>query len=396
MPKLKANITPKVLEWARLSAGYSPDEAAAKVSKNTTAEAILAWEKGDDQPSVSQMRRLAEAYKRPLSLFYLPNPPKDFQPMHDFRRMPGEVANHYSPLLRREMRWAGQRRELALELYQDIEQEPPRFSVGRASLSDGVEQLGSSIREGLSVTYLQQTWAANRRNSFMYWRRKIDEAGVLIFQAERVPTDEMLGFSVAASILPVIVVNRKNRRGRVFTLLHEFVHLMLRGSAICDIDEDYDRPAAEQRTEIFCNAVAASALVPEAEFLQENTVTATRKDDWQMGGLDALAEKYGVSAMVILRRLLTLRRISERFYRERQADYHAIYARLDKQAQEQTEEAEILRNMPQETIGKLGANFIRLVLDNYYRERITLSDVSDYLGVKVRHVQKIEEKVRAG
>ena len=53
-------------------------------------ERLQAWEKeGNDQtPTVNQLKRMAERYKRPLSVFYLSAPPKDFLPLRDFRRLP--------------------------------------------------------------------------------------------------------------------------------------------------------------------------------------------------------------------------------------------------------------------------------------------------------------------
>jgi DNA-directed RNA polymerase specialized sigma subunit len=36
---------------------------------------------------------------------------------------------------------------------------------------------------------------------------------------------------------------------------------------------------------------------------------------------------------------------------------------------------------------------VRLVLQSYYQDRITLSDVSEYLGVRLKHLSKIEQAV---
>ena len=313
--------------------------------------------------------------------------------MRDFRRMPGEIANVYSPELRHEIRLANERRQLALELFAELEEESTRFSLS-ATLSDAPEKVGTTIRDALDIDYAKQTQSRNRQSSFPFWRRRMEALGVLVFQAERVKLSEMLGFSIVDPVLPVITVNRKNKRGRVFTLLHEFTHLMLRRSGICDLDEDDLRLPDEQRVEVFCNAVAASALVPAQNLLNEPQVFGKGRSSWRNDELEALAERYGVSALVVLRRLLTVGRITEAFYREKQADYRAIYKRLDQEELDSRGEAEILRNMPRETLGKLGSPFVRLVLNNYYRETITLNDVSDYVGVKVRHVPKIEEQLR--
>lgn len=396
MTRVKAQITPELLEWARLSAGLSPDEAAQKVSKTTTGERILAWENGKDKPTIPQLRKMAQAYRRPLSIFYLPERPKDFQPMHDFRRMPGEAENILSQVLRREIRAAYQRRELALELLEDLDEKPSVFTLS-TTLNDEPEIVGLMIRDALKVSYEEQTLYKNRVNSFRYWQRKIEEFGVLVFQVPRIPKSEMLGFSIAEPVLPVIAVNMKGKRGRVFTAMHEFAHLMLRRSGLCDHDEDSFRPPEEQGVEVFCNAVAGAALVPSRDLLREPIVAAkgSGRNLWDEEEINTLAGRYGVSQEVFVRRLLTLKRITNEFYQQKRNEYLAIYKRLEEQEKENQKDQDIRRNMPRETITKLGSPFVSLVLNNYYRDHITLSDVSDYLGVRVRHVPKIEREVRA-
>ena len=65
--------------------------------------------------------QIAKLYKFPLSVFYLNAPLKNFQVMHDFRKLPEElIENIYLPTLKYEIRLAQQRRELALEFTQYI------------------------------------------------------------------------------------------------------------------------------------------------------------------------------------------------------------------------------------------------------------------------------------
>lgn len=49
--------------------------------------------------------------------------------------------------------------------------------------------------------------------------------------------------------------------------------------------------------------------------------------------------------------------------------------------------------MPRETVANYGKPFVRRVIENYHLDRISLSDVSGYLGVKVRHVPGIEQQL---
>jgi len=94
---VKAKVKPELLRWARESAGYSVTEAARKLSK-LAPERLEQWESGEDQPTIAQLRHMARVYRRPLSVFYLPEVPM-FPVMHDFRRLPGEVSDQYSSAL---------------------------------------------------------------------------------------------------------------------------------------------------------------------------------------------------------------------------------------------------------------------------------------------------------
>jgi Zn-dependent peptidase ImmA (M78 family) len=60
---------------------------------------------------------------------------------------------------------------------------------------------------------------------------------------------------------------------RVFSLIHELVHLMLHQSGVSDLDIDAARQAQDEMVEVFCNAVAAAVLIPQDLFLAESAVT---------------------------------------------------------------------------------------------------------------------------
>jgi len=90
-----ALIKPELLVWARQSAGLSLDAAAAKL--RVSAERLRSWETDEARPTIAQLRTAARVYKRPLAIFYLPEPPLDFQPLRDYRRVPEAQLGQLSP-----------------------------------------------------------------------------------------------------------------------------------------------------------------------------------------------------------------------------------------------------------------------------------------------------------
>lgn len=380
-------VDPAILVWARSTAGLSIEEAAARIP--TKAERVLDWERGESGPSMAQLRKMAGIYKRLLSDFFLAAVPQEEALPHDFRRMPGEVAGRYSRALRVQLRMAGERRQLALDLVADLDTDLPKLA-GRLQFGSNPETVGGELRHLLGVTMPEQRTWRNPRDSYNNWRAAAERTGILVFQAAGIAPAEMLGFALPARPLPVIGVNRKLRpNGRTFTLLHECVHVFLEQSSICDIDEGMLRPPEDQRVEVFCNAVAGAALVPFEFLLSEPLVRfhPPRPRDWSGEELGALGRTFGVSEEVILRRLLTAGRTSNGFYAARRQAWGALI----NDVAEADPEAEFRRNMPQEVVSDLGRPFTRLVVDSYVSSFTSLSDVSRYLGLRAGQVPRVQE-----
>ncbi len=389
--RLRATIQPTVLAWARTTAGYEVEAAAEKM--DLAPETLAAWETGTDQPSIAQLRKLAEFYKRPLAVMYLPEPPRTFRAMHDFRRLPDAGGGRYTPGLTYEIRLAQQRRELALELLEDDGTPPVEFRLATNMRADP-EVVGAEVRSALDITYeLQSRWR-DPRAGLNAWRNRIEQKGVLVFQGTRFDAEEASGFAIWESRLPVIVVNRKDTPARrVFSLLHELTHLMLHQSGVSDLNEQSPRSDADQIMEIFCNRVAAAALMPRDRFLSEGAVRVrgAGHHEWSDDEISELAKIYSTSREAVVRRLVTCGRASEAFYGQKRAKYAAEF--LEQKQRQKDARKPIPRNMPRETIADYGHPFVKIVLEQYHQDRLTLADVTGYLGVKARYISDIERQV---
>ncbi len=383
---VEALVKPDLLIWARNNAGLTVEQAAKKAQ--VKPERLESWETGERRPTIKQLRKLGNAYKRPLAVFYLPEPPKDFQPIRDFRSFPGIVAGVESPNLRFEIRQARDRREIALDLYEELEGELPQFSA-EASLSDNPEKLAIQIRNRLGITREIQCGFKDEYNAFNWWRSAVEDAGVLVFQATGIDLSEMRGFSISETPLPAIVVNVKDLpRARVFTMLHEFVHIMLQDGGLCDLREEARRAPGDERIEVFCNRVAGAMLVPRDSLLQEDIVLQKgRGAEWSDEDILTLARRYQVSSEVLLRRLLICGRTTREFYQRKRREFEQQYEMLGRRIRS--------GHVPpyRVAISKAGPMFIRLVLSNYYQENITTSDLSDFLNIKLKHLHRIEGEI---
>jgi Zn-dependent peptidase ImmA (M78 family)/DNA-binding XRE family transcriptional regulator len=394
--RVRALVKSEILKWARKSAGFEIEAAAKKIQ--VKPEQLASWEDDDGRPTINQLRKMATAYRRPLSVFYLQEVPTTFQVLRDFRRLPGDGLRQYSPALLYEMRFAQQRRELALELLEGIDETPIPFILS-TSLDVDPENLGTIIRRELRIAYALQVAWRDQRIAFNTWRAHIESLGVLVFQMGRVSPDEVSGFAISEEIFPVIAISRKDTpfSRRTFSLLHEFAHLMLRQSGVSDPDVDAARPPEDQEVEVFCNHVAAAALMPRERFLGEDILQLRfGRAEWADDELEELAKVYSVSREAVVRRLLTFDRTTEDFYQRKREQYHAERELRKARERAKLQEQEYRPNPPRDAVSNYGKPFIRLVLNNYYQDHITLSDVSSYLGLRVRHVPKIEQTLGFG
>src|SRR6266851_7017564 len=151
--RVEALVKPELLRWGRETAGLSLEAAAKKI--DVKPERLLSWESGDARPSIPQLRNLADAYKRPLAAFYLPAPPAPLERPRDFRKAPGDGPREDSPALLYEIRRAHYRRDVAIELLEELGEEPVSLAL-TVSQSDDPEQVGARIRDLLGVDYATQ------------------------------------------------------------------------------------------------------------------------------------------------------------------------------------------------------------------------------------------------
>lgn len=393
MARLKANIRGSVLRWARESAGFrSLEDAAEKMG--FAAETYAAWEDEDDAPSVPQLRTIATTFGRPLAVFFLHEPPMTFQVLRDLRRLPGRGTRTLPTGIQLEINAAEQRREVTLEMAEDVGVYFEPFSL-TAEMREDPEAIGMRIRRHLEIAFADQIkWKDSEgRGALNAWRARIEAAGVLVFQATKFSSEEASGFAISKPTLPIIVVNRADApTRRTFSLLHELVHLMVRVSGVSELATDVSRPPEDQAIEVFCNKVAAAALMPRAEFL-EYSAAATKgrnSEAWSDAEISDIARVFGSSREAVVRRLFNFGYTSGGFYGRKRAQYAAEMAER-KAKLKAAPSKPIPRNMPQETISNLGRPMVRAVLGNYHQDRITLSEVSGYLGLKTKHIAKLEQ-----
>jgi Zn-dependent peptidase ImmA (M78 family) len=389
MAVLRLDIEPSILAWARESIGLSREEAAKQIGIYPLD--LRFWEEGVGGPTLPQLQSMSEAYDRPLAAFFLSEPPVDSDSIPDFRQLPENQSRAWSPQLHGAFRRIQLQREAAKEIAEIADELPPPLDLSLRTDLDP-EEAGESVRSWLGASFLHES-PTNEINHLGRWIVLIEDKAILVAQVQGVQLEEMRGMSIAESPFPAIAINGKDAPGgKLFTLLHELTHVLLRSGGLCDLGDGRggDRTPGE-RLERFCNHVAAATLMPRSVLLHDARVSsAPATTRWTDTELRSLARRFGVSSEAMLLRLVTLERASADYYRERRAHFLAIYAGL-RERDANDKRATGGPSYYRMKIRNFGRRYVTSVLAAYHRRDITGAELADYLDIKLDRVPKLEE-----
>lgn len=390
----KAYITPKVFKWARESANIATEIAASKV--RVPVKKLEEWENGVDFPTISQAQKLAKAYRRPFALFFLPDIPTDFQLLQDFRKKGSKELSTASLFMIREIQ---QKQAWISEMYEENKESKIPF-IGRFNIKDNPVIVANDILNTLNINPLN--YLSN--NPIIEWIDKAESKGIFVsrtsFIHSRLKLDaaEIQGFAISDYFAPFIFINTDDWNApQLFTFVHELAHLWIAKSGISNEiepaikDPSYYNSIDYNPIELFCNEVAANALMPE-EFISKLDMNSfdNAKDVFNN------AKLLGVSSFAFLVRALKLSVISPKKYMQlkylAELEYHEFLTR---------EAAKSIRlkekpGGPNYYLLQLNRNsrlFTQTVLDAFRGGVIEPSMASNLLNVPANKFPKLEAQM---
>ncbi|HEX5502610.1 MAG TPA: XRE family transcriptional regulator [Thermomicrobiales bacterium] len=390
MTNFEVDVAPDVLLWARKSIGLTPDEAARKIGID--ALTLRYWEEGAENPTIGKLRKMAEVYKRPLAVLLLPEPPRSFDALKDFRLLQRNQGKPYSPALHLAFRRVQMQREVAEELAELEGAVPPPIDLP-ISPGDDPEASGDTIRAWLG-TSVRDAGQGSRGDDLSRWIDLVEDKSILVAQVGGIAIEEMRGCSISDQPFPAIVINGKDApRGKLFTLLHELVHVLLHAGGVCDL-EDRRRHVntPTERIERYCNQVAAAILMPRELVLRDPAVEkASEATRWSQQELRRVADLHGVSTEAMLLRLVTLNKASWDFYINRRPHFLQAYEEARRAQGERGGGPSFYRMK----LRDFGRRYTSAVVDAYHRRDINSAELADYLEIKVNQLQRLEEELGA-
>ena len=375
MPKNSADlafINPAVLRWAikrsKLSNEFIADEL------NVRAQDVEAWtQAGGAHPPFQKALDLAKILHVPFGFFYLKNLPSEDLPLPDFRGFNREYqpSNNLVDVLNDVL--------LKQDWYRDHEKESSRVAlkfVGSFDLQSSIFDVASDIRRHIGITQQLRQAVTSWGEYVSTLTRQTEQAGVLVMRSgvvgnvtlRKLKVEELQGFAMADPYAPIIFVNSSDfKASQVFTIAHELAHIWIGQTAIANADE---LGHAHNKTESFCNRVAAEVLVPQEEFLN-----AWRHDSSAEAEIRVkrIARQFWVSGLVSLRRARELKQVTEEeFTRIKDEE-------LKHRSKATSRGGDYYRNL----LARMSARFTAAVVGDVHAGKLQIRDAAHLLGMKV-------------
>ena len=374
---IPAAVTPTVLKRAREIAGYSVNHIADKIDE--PPEKIITWENGRDLPTISKLKQLSNIYKRPLAYFFLPEPPTEPSLPKDYRSLARQENYPITPETKLVIRKSRKYQKIATQLMKALGVEYP--SLIKAKDTENPEEIASTIRTLIGVDINEQFHWSNSSEAYKIWRKIVENQKIIVLQFP-IPIKQARGFTLLGSNVPAVVVSSKDTlNGKIFSLFHEFAHILLGDEGIYSIQE------LNERKEVFCNHFAGAFLVPKYELTETFSLKLPKykSKDFDIY-IEDVASRYKVSRYVILRRLETINIITKEQYNYKQA----IWESEDK---DKTVIQFGRSSYPERIISQKGNFYVSLVLKATRMGLINTSDAIEYLDEKAKYLSELENLI---
>ncbi len=307
---MRISVQPEMLTWARQRARLDIDNLLNRFPK------FNEWEQGVSQPILKQLEVFANKTHLPLGTFFLPEPPKEEIPIPDFRTMASVPYDQPTPDLLETIYICQQRQEWYRDYLRMQRTEELAF-VGKTTIEAEIIEVAADIRKTIDFDLEQRQQVRTWTDALRLFIEQVEKHGVLVMVSgvvgsnnyRKLDPEEFRGFALVDEFASLIFINSNDTKSaKMFTLAHELAHIWLGESGISNIQAE---KIPDEKTERWCNLVAAELLVPLEDL--NNSYNADSELNVEM---EQLARRYKVSTLVILRRIFDLGAISRDIFWE--------------------------------------------------------------------------------
>jgi Zn-dependent peptidase ImmA (M78 family) len=370
------------MKWAVESSGWTTDEISRRleISPNT----LSGWLSGKINPTLNQLEALAASIKRPLAAFFLSTPPIEKPLPKDYRMLPGRVGKFDKKTVLA-IRRARRLQRVSKELSDNINA-ATSFTLPKSTLSSSPLALAERYRHEFMFNEEKQKKMRTPYEVFNFLRDVIEEKNIVIFQIS-MPVDDARGFTLVDDVPAIIVVNSKDAiDARIFTLMHEFGHVLLQESGI-SMPENALVIRDIEKVEKWCNDFASAFLLPEA--IARNIFNPNKSVITETETLNNFSRTYKLSKAMLLYNMAKFGYITQK----------QLTTVLDRYKPNNVKtkgkkSGGFGKSADRTCMSEKGQKFVSLVISNMEKGFITHSDALNYLSIKSKNLEKVTSKAR--
>lgn len=340
---------------------------------NVSESTVEGWTTRRQKISVSKLENLSEYVKRPLATFLLDSPP-DEQMLPDYRGQSSKITQKTALAIR----MARYLQEAAGEMMRLLGEDAAPDIHATVTVHQSPEKVASEERLRLGLEERELVYRPGEKAQRFYnaLREAVEAQNIPVFQ-QSTSTEEMRGMSLYGRPCVVLINSKDIMQARRFTLMHEYGHILLREGGLCKPGmRNKDDTYATHNVEAWCNRFAAFALMPRTQFLEEHQKLKESGKSYAET-IDRLARKFVVSKQATAIHALDLGLESRDFRSE------------GKKGKSGGRRPDPVTACVNERGGKL----VSLVLASRQARLISGRDAVDYLGIDLKHIAKLRERL---
>ena len=370
-------ISSDVLTWAADQSGWDRLELADQLKVDVVT--LSAWLKGADLPTTTEFRRIVQTLKRPSAIFFLPSAPLEAGLGPEYRSAPGATGRRLTP---QELDSIRATRHLQRGLREvAVARQSNTIVLPSLRASTSPDEAADLARRLLGVaTESQMEWESPRQ-AMDAWRSAFADLGIHVVQLQ-IGREAIRGFSLWDDYVPVIAVNTTyNHSARVFSVFHEFGHMLRRSFAAC-VDLTYRRNDSTG-IERWCEQFAAAALMPANE--AKRIATRIESED-RLPFVVALADAFNVSIRAAALRAADLGLV----------DNEGLYEEVNERARVWDREKGFGRgttNSVDRRLAELGPPALETFISAYDAEQLTERDLRRYVRLDGPDLTELRERL---
>lgn len=354
-------IQPDILLFMRKSSGMTEDEIAKKLKLSRSK--YLSIESGDEKISQNDLIHLADIYKRPLIAFYSVDTTQTTELPHDYRlNRNKKISSEVFLAKRKALYLAEELREIA-----GRKTTLPEINTNASAIA-----LANKMRTLLEIDFdvLREIIDGKQETVLSYYKSLIEERFFIPVFEHPLKSNGVRAFSVFGDVSVMVLNESDSNEVRLFSLFHEFCHLLKRQDGICTVDIEKDDSQPEEK---YCDEFAAYLLMPEQQLrnvVKELPITTLK----QLGEISKL---FGVSKSVTIIQMKTFGIINQIQYRQLKSKLESVHSKGFGR-----------RNWEQTYIKRTSRLVLNHLIDSYKRGDLTYTSLSTITGIKYKYLQK--------